>query len=71
MFEDASINKKYLEILVSKRSDGYSKGNKLRFERFLPLVDTAVEQATMYCEDSESSELSIEKGKELATQKST
>lgn len=52
LFEEASTNKKFLEILVSRNAEGYSKGNKLRFERFLPLVDNAIEQAKIYCEDS-------------------
>lgn len=52
LFADASTSKKYLEILVSKNADGYSKGSKLKFERFLPCIDTAIEQAKMYCEDS-------------------
>lgn len=52
IFKDASANKKYLEILVSKNADGYSKGSRLRFEKFLPLVNTAMKQAKMYCEDS-------------------
>lgn len=52
LFEDASTNKKYLEILVSKNAEGYSKGSKLGFERFLPFIDTAIEQAKLYCEDS-------------------
>lgn len=52
LFENASTNKKYLEILVSQNADGYSKGNRIRFEKFLPLVDNAIEQAKLYCEDS-------------------
>lgn len=36
LFDDASTNKKYLEILVSKSADGYSKGSRIRFEKFLP-----------------------------------
>ncbi len=52
LFKDASSNKKYLEILVSQNAEGYSKGSKLVFERFLRLIDTAVEQAELYCEDS-------------------
>ena len=51
LFEDASVNKKYLEILVSKNADGYSKGSKLEFERFFPLIETAIEQAKIYCEE--------------------
>ena len=52
IFEDASKNKKYLEILVAKNVEGYLKGNKIRFERFLPLVDAAIRQAKLFCEDS-------------------
>ncbi len=52
LFNDASINKKYLEILVSKNAGGYSKGCKLEFKKFLPFIDIAVEQAKLYCEDS-------------------
>ena len=52
LFENVSTNKKYLEILVSKNAEGYSKGVKLGFERFLPLIDNAIEQAKLYCEDS-------------------
>mgnify|MGYP002423501414 CR=1 FL=1 len=52
LFSDVSTNKKYLEILVSKNADGYVKGSKLKFEKFLPLIDTAVKQAKTYCEDS-------------------
>ena len=37
LFPDASSNKKYLEILVSKNADGYAKGRKLKFERFLQI----------------------------------
>lgn len=53
LFQDASVNKKYLEILLSKNADGYTKGSKLKFERFINSVDMAVEQAKIYCEDSE------------------
>ncbi|MDE5933407.1 MAG: RloB family protein, partial [Lachnospiraceae bacterium] len=52
LFKDASANKRYLEILVSQNADGYSKGSRIRFEKFLPLVDNAIGQAKMYCEDS-------------------
>lgn len=50
--KDASIKKKYLEILVAKNAQGYSKGSKIKFERFLPLVDNAIGQAKLFCEDS-------------------
>ena len=53
LFEEASKNKKYLEILVAKNAEGYAKGSKIKFDRFLPLVDVAVEQAKNFCEDSE------------------
>lgn len=53
IFEEASKNKKYLEILVAKNAEGYSKGSKIKFDRFLPLVDVAVEQVKKFCEDSE------------------
>ncbi|WP_160559410.1 RloB family protein [Parablautia muri] len=54
LFDDASTNKKYLEILVSKNAEGYSKGSKIRFERFLPFVDRAIGQAKIYSEDIKS-----------------
>ncbi len=50
--QEASKNKKYLEILVAKNANGYSKGNKIHFEKFLPLIDNAINQARDYCEDS-------------------
>lgn len=53
LFEDASVKKKYLEILVSKNAEGYSKGSKIKFEKFLPLIDDAIGQAKYYCEESE------------------
>ncbi len=51
LFSDASSKKKYLEILLSKKAEGYSKGEKIRFERFLPLIETAVGQAKLYEEE--------------------
>lgn len=53
LFSDASAKKKYLEILVSKHSEGYSKGGKLKFERFQSKVDLAVEQASLFSEEPE------------------
>lgn len=53
LFDDASTKKKYLEILVAKNANGYSKGSKLKEERFLPYIDIAVEQAGLFCENSE------------------
>lgn len=51
--ENASKSKKYLVILVAKSANGYSKGSKIHFERFLPLIDDAINQAKLYCEDSQ------------------
>lgn len=48
MFPDASEKKRYLEILVGQHSEGYSKGSKLKFERFKQNVDLAVEQAALF-----------------------
>ncbi|MCI9342493.1 MAG: RloB domain-containing protein [Lachnospiraceae bacterium] len=52
LFKNASTGRRYLEILVSQNAEGYSKGKKLRFERFLPFVEGAVEQAKLFCESS-------------------
>lgn len=51
LLANASTGKRYLEILVSQNAEGYRKGKRIKFERFLPLIDTAVEQANLYCED--------------------
>ena len=52
LFENASRKKKYLEILLSNCANGYSKGQKIHFEKFLPFIDTAISQASLYPEDS-------------------
>lgn len=39
LFKNVSTSRRYLEILVSQNAEGYSKGKKLRFERFLPFVE--------------------------------
>ena len=52
MFPEASKEKRYLEILVSKKAKGYSKGKKIRFERFFPGIELAIEQAGLFCEDA-------------------
>lgn len=52
LFENASAKKKYLEILVAQNAKGYSKGSKIHFEKFMPLLDNAVKQAQNYCQDS-------------------
>lgn len=51
LFTDASAKKKYLEILVAKNAKGYTKGSRIKFEKFQPYIDNAVEQAKMYCEE--------------------
>lgn len=51
LFEKASTKKKYLEILLSSVADGYVKGCKIRFERFLPGIPLAMQQAEAFCED--------------------
>ena len=51
LFPEASINKKYLEILLSKISGGYKKGDCLKFERFLSGVNLAIQQEKLFCED--------------------
>lgn len=53
LFKNASKKKKYLEILVAQSAQGYSKGSKIHFEKFLPMVDTAINQAQLYCEEPE------------------
>ncbi len=52
LFENESKNKKYLEILVAKSAEGYKKGSKINFDKFLPLVDSAIQQAKLFTEDS-------------------
>ena len=51
--KEASKDKKYLKILVSKKVEGYKKGKKIHFEKFCPIIDDAVEEAKKYCEDLE------------------
>ncbi len=51
IFPEASKEKKYLEILVSRQAEGYTKGSKIKFEKFLPRIEMAVSQAKLYCED--------------------
>ena len=54
LFPEASKEKKCLEILVSQKAEGYSKGRKIHFERFLPGIEMALEQTRMFCEDARS-----------------
>ncbi len=49
--ENTSRKKKYLEILVSKAAGGYSKGSKIKFERFKKGVFLAMEQEKMFEEN--------------------
>lgn len=53
IFAEASKDKKYLEILVAKAAGGYTKGRKLRFERFINGVSLAIEQEKLFSEDLE------------------
>ena len=41
-----------MEILISKNAEGYTKGSRLRFERFCPNVNLAIEQAGLFCGDA-------------------
>lgn len=52
-FPSASKNKKYLETLVAIQSGGYTKGKKLKFERFSEGVFLAIEQEKQFEEDEE------------------
>lgn len=49
--DDASTSKKFLEIQVAKNINGYTKGKKIKFEKFLPNIDLAIEQANLFCQD--------------------
>lgn len=51
--DDASKNKKFLEIEVARNANGYTKGSSIKFEAFLPQIDLAVEQAKLFCEESD------------------
>lgn len=50
-FPDASANKKYLEILVARSSNGYKKGHSLKFERFIDNISLAIEQEKLFEEN--------------------
>lgn len=49
--KDSSKNKKFLEIQVAKKANGYTKGGKIKFETFLPLIDQAIYQAKLFCNE--------------------
>lgn len=53
IFSDASKNKKYLEIVLSKVAEGYKKGSSIKFEKYKEFVPLAIEQAKLFSEDSE------------------
>lgn len=67
----ASKKKKYLEILVARNAEGYKKGNSLKFERFMPGIELAMEQAKLFCENPEElkDNLGTSMGKLLAQMK--
>ena len=50
-FSDASKDKKYLEIVLSKCADGYKKGEKLDFEKYIGRIHLAMEQSKFFCEE--------------------
>ena len=52
LFPEASKEKRSLEILVSKKAEGYAKGRRIRFERFFPGIELAIKQAALFCEDA-------------------
>lgn len=49
--EKASTKKKFLEIEVAKHASGYTKGSKIKFERFINGIDLAIENAKLFEED--------------------
>lgn len=49
----ASKKKKFLEIEVGKSARGYTKGSKIKFERFIGGIDLAIEQASLFEEEIE------------------
>lgn len=72
LFPDASLKKRYLEILLSTCAKGYSKGGKLKFENFQQQVSLAIEQATLFCEEPDElrTELGTSVGKLLRSMQS-
>lgn len=52
-FPDRSKDKKYLEILLSLRNNGYKKGARIDFECFKDKVPLAIEQAKLFCQEPE------------------
>lgn len=51
LFTDASKDKKYLEIVLSRAAIGYKKGAAVKFEDYVDGLPLALEQAKLYCED--------------------
>lgn len=51
--DNVSKKKKFLEIEVAKHANGYTKGSKIKFNVFMPQIDLAVEQAKLFCEESD------------------
>lgn len=50
----AAKDKKYLEILLSNTIDGYHKGTKIKFERFLEAIPLAIEQAGLFEQEADA-----------------
>jgi len=65
VYTEASVHKRYLEILLSTKANGYKKGCRLKFDKYVHRVDLAVEQAALYCEEPRSliSDLGTSMGK--------
>lgn len=52
LLKNKKVNKsrRYLESILSKEFSGYKKNN-IKAERFMPLIDKAIQKETLYCED--------------------
>lgn len=50
---EASKDKKYLEIQLSKIADGYKKGCKIKFEKYFPGIELALAQSKLFSEEPE------------------
>lgn len=70
--ENASKKKKFLEIEVGKLAGGYTKGSKIKFERFIDGIDLAIKQAKNFEEEPEKlvDEIATSMGKLIEEMKS-
>ena len=53
IFPEYSKHKKYLEIVLSMVANGYTKGCRICFERFIDGIPLALEQSKLFCEEPE------------------